>query len=248
MLGSDLDIVVPEGQSLEELHLGEGETLKLPPTPEMTDGTEHLSDPETERITRFASANSAKGKILPSTAPLLPPPRRGTPKTLAASTVVGDGEIGAGGRRLPPRPPSMPARPAMLERDSSTSNYSTNEEGLPPAYGAGEKTQLERDLQQLDIKAAGGEDASGYSTEPLQSQHPASLDPSANTHHQDDGLSEAERREWEQYYADQQAAQGVQHDAAVGHQHSEAQPHEAHPTSTVPPTQHEKRREDEGLL
>ena len=48
--GEALDIVL-DG----DLELQEGEILKLPPTPDQTDGTEHQSDPETERIVHASS-------------------------------------------------------------------------------------------------------------------------------------------------------------------------------------------------
>ncbi|EIW70595.1 hypothetical protein TREMEDRAFT_14638, partial [Tremella mesenterica DSM 1558] len=46
--GDALDVVIIDDPDAVEL--SDGEVLKLPPTPEMTDGHEHESDPETERV------------------------------------------------------------------------------------------------------------------------------------------------------------------------------------------------------
>ncbi len=99
--GEGLDIVVLEGTDL--LDLEEGEVLKLPPTPDMTDGTEHQSDPETEQVhyhSRSVSQNSSTSDFK-----MLPPQRhnRNAP---------------------PPLPTRSRHRPVMVEHRSSTSHYS----------------------------------------------------------------------------------------------------------------------------
>ena len=104
--GDTLDVVIPDDVDL--LDLEEGEVLKLPPTPEMTDGSEHQSDPETERVrpssrpvsqTSFGSVKDFQK--------ILPPPRH---------------------PRSAPMPPSIPTRsrhrPVIFEQSTSTSHYS----------------------------------------------------------------------------------------------------------------------------
>lgn len=58
----------------DDLELGEGEVLKLPPTPEMTNGHECESDPETEAIIRRSGLNRPDLPKRPGTAPPTGPP------------------------------------------------------------------------------------------------------------------------------------------------------------------------------
>lgn len=113
--GETLDVVIPDGADL--LDLEEGEVLKLPPTPEMTDGSEHQSDPETERVRPSSRPGSQTSfGSLKDFKKLLPPPRH---------------------PRSAPLPPSVPTRsrhrPVMVEQRSSTSRYS--EKGEEPGDG-----------------------------------------------------------------------------------------------------------------
>lgn len=94
--------------------LQEGEVLKLPPTPDMTDGHECESDPETETVMRRSgSIPPALPARRPVTAPPLPPRRD-----------------------APPSYETLDAPPDLLRRTSSISIYSDTEydapEGPPP--------------------------------------------------------------------------------------------------------------------
>ena len=61
-----------EGADDVELH--DGEVMKLPPTPDMTDGTEYQSDPETERVRGPSLPASAHPSTTDLPAHRLPPP------------------------------------------------------------------------------------------------------------------------------------------------------------------------------
>ncbi|WWC57736.1 uncharacterized protein I303_100270 [Kwoniella dejecticola CBS 10117] len=112
--GDSLDIVVQENS--QDLDLAEGETLKLPPTPDQTDGREHESDPETERIhypTQLGSHNPSRNNSPP-------------PTLIAPSPVHLPGASKCRGGRLvpPPLPSRNPQRPNLNSASSSQSRYS----------------------------------------------------------------------------------------------------------------------------
>ncbi|ORY32006.1 hypothetical protein BCR39DRAFT_593285 [Naematelia encephala] len=159
--GGAIDIIIPDDT---ELDLADGEVLKLPPTPDQTDGTEHQSDPETERVhypSRPVSTASSRVDLIHPT-PRAPPP-------------------------LPSR------RPPILTHRSSTSNYSDAEEDLPgssiatrdapPSY-ATEYAQVTRDEypSEKSVPVQGIAGMEGYD--------------------ENEPMTEAERREWEQFYAE----------------------------------------------
>ncbi|WWC67199.1 uncharacterized protein I206_101106 [Kwoniella pini CBS 10737] len=110
--GDSLDIVVLENS--QDLDLADGETLKLPPTPDQTDGREHESDPETEKIhypTQLGSHNVSRNNSPPLNSPY--------PLYAPGATK------GKGGRLVPPPLPSRnPNRPNLNHAHSSQSNYS----------------------------------------------------------------------------------------------------------------------------
>ncbi|WRT63354.1 uncharacterized protein IL334_000259 [Kwoniella shivajii] len=112
MKGNSLDIVVQESSDLE---LNEGETIKLPPTPDQTDGREYESDPETEKIhypTQLGSHNPSPTSTPPLQSPVAVHPQ------------------GKGGRLIPPPLPSRnPNRPPLNQTHSSQSHYSDAMEG-----------------------------------------------------------------------------------------------------------------------
>ncbi|WVF66680.1 hypothetical protein IAT40_001421 [Kwoniella sp. CBS 6097] len=111
--GDSLDIVVQE--TAPDLDLNEGEVLKLPPTPDQTDGHEHESDPETERVHRASYPGSHNVSRIPS-----PGPGAGAEAGIAAAV-----SAGVGGRLVPPPLPSRnPQRPNLQHQHSSASHYS----------------------------------------------------------------------------------------------------------------------------
>ena len=164
--GTDLDIVVVDGQTpvgsgaatpvgsgdpneaMAAVQLESGETLKLPPRPEMTDGTEFQSDSETERVHYEHSHLSHEIESDPfgdedqpgQTADLgngLVPPPSYTASGTAAS-------------RGPPPPPPPRRRPPPVQAHSSTSHYSNAEEELSPTIDQVRGTTEKFD--QLDVK------------------------------------------------------------------------------------------------
>ncbi|WVQ84975.1 hypothetical protein IAT38_007139 [Cryptococcus sp. DSM 104549] len=164
--GDALDIVIPEGAT--ELELQDGEVLKLPPTPDMTTGHEHESDPETELVHRASRPGSHN------------------PSISSMNDVTGSG--GRVHRVPPPLPSRNPARPALDRAHSSASHYSdpldspapgTQGEALP-AYAdpASESTAGAYPAEKRD-GAGLTEGAVGTDGEPM---------------------TEAEKREWEEYY------------------------------------------------
>ncbi|WVQ64440.1 uncharacterized protein L199_002606 [Kwoniella botswanensis] len=117
--GDSLDIVVQESTDLQ---LNEGETLKLPPTPDQTDGHEHESDPETERIHHAIQAGSHN------------PSRTNSPPLPLVAPVpqhAGGMTKGKGGRLVPPPLPGRnPNRPNLEHlQHSSQSRYSDAMDG-----------------------------------------------------------------------------------------------------------------------
>ena len=170
--GEALDMVVVEGA--DNIPLGEGEVLKLPPTPEMTDGTEHQSDPETEKV-HYPSY----------------PGSRNTSDTHVAHHATA---------------PALPARrPVVIERISSTSHYSHDDDDVPPPL---EHLPAYDDFNSEAAKVIGND---------------KEAPPPANDH---EPMTEAEAREWEQFNADQRAGQqGSQGDDTSNIQ-SSAQKHQ----------------------
>lgn len=98
------------------IELDDGEVLKLPPTPEQTDGHEYESDPETERVIRRMTLPSdfSPPPVEKKWMPALPPPRHGeamhhpTPRRAGVPA-------GAPAPALPPRrQPAVDSAPASL--------------------------------------------------------------------------------------------------------------------------------------
>ncbi|WVW81415.1 hypothetical protein I302_103408 [Kwoniella bestiolae CBS 10118] len=116
--GDSLDIVVQESTDLE---LNEGETLKLPLTPDQTDGHEHESDPETERLHHAVQTGSHN----PSRTNSPPLPPLVAPVPVHAHQNEG-ATRGKGGRLVPPPLPGRnPNRPNLEHlQHSSRSRYS----------------------------------------------------------------------------------------------------------------------------
>lgn len=148
--GGALDIILNSANSSRvDLQLSEGEVLKLPPTPDQTDGTEFESDPETERVRHSDHQPLDSGFTLPpprSNAALAPPPRH--PSRTASP-----------GRRLPPRPP-------IVHQQSSQSHYSDAEDDSdipPPQYESGNAGRAHVVTYPDDKKAAPGRDTTGMS-------------------------------------------------------------------------------------
>lgn len=86
--------------------LDDGEVLKLPPTPEQTDGHEYESDPETERVIRRMTLPSdfSPPPVEKKWMPPLPPPRHGSASPLYHPTPRRAGvPVGAPPPALPPR-------------------------------------------------------------------------------------------------------------------------------------------------
>lgn len=240
--GNSLDTLLDENNrplnssEAAKLDLDEGEILKLPPTPEMTDGTEYQSDPETNKVHSLSrpgsgttTPNSATKRRVPPPPPALPPR-----SSAGAAAVVG----------------STGLRPPLDRNDSSASHYSdaidgdraggaslppTTQSGTsgipadgPPDYadhagagaGAGsvvpaaypaEKT--ESAIPAYDQSSA----PSGYPAEkgasgqaepaPGYDYDHASAAPMDPPYAETGEMDESERREWEQFHADQELAQ-----------------------------------------
>ncbi|OXG82714.1 hypothetical protein C348_02897 [Cryptococcus neoformans Gb118] len=184
--GSALDIVIPEGAT--ELELNDGEVLKLPPTPDQTTGHEQESDPETERLlypSRPGSHNhsfTSINKISRGHSPIDGEPTHEAHSTNPRLTVP------------PPLPTRRPKRPSLEKNQSSTSNYSEAANNTPPT------SALEEDVPpsyaEAYVNVATG-------TEYPEERWESSLDDTNR-----DQMSAAEKKEWEQYLADQKDQDG----------------------------------------
>jgi hypothetical protein len=192
--------------------------MKLPPTPDMTDGHEAESDPETENIKRRSNPGSGSGSFVDLTGTgkkdYGPPPRRiasgtTTPLATSSSGLTPTPNVPANAPRLPPRSAS---RPVLPERRSSTSHYSDagteqfEDQRLfddasgtaPPVYeerGAGyppEKGGPHGDLgvAGLSLIPTSGEAAGGSGLAGAEGQTGEEV------------MSESEKKEWEQFLAE----------------------------------------------
>jgi hypothetical protein len=165
-----------------KLDLEQGEILKLPPTPDMTDGTEYQSDPETHNV-RPLSGSSTPTK-----------------------------------RRVPPPLPARGLRPTIARNDSSASHYSDAQDGglehaTPPSSSmvpaaqvyTGTTSQVPSDgppgYELEQHQAAYPTEKGAFTDEPKDIEH------APQTAVAPEGLTEGERLEWEQHYADQQLAE-----------------------------------------
>jgi len=144
----------------------------------MTDGTEYQSDPETHNV-RPLSGSSTPTK-----------------------------------RRLPPPLPSRGLRPTIARNDSSASHYSDAQEGGPehatqpsssimPATGT---------MSQVPVDGPPGyeleQHQAAYPTEKgAFTDEPRDIEAAPPTATVPEGLTEGERLEWEQHYADQQLSE-----------------------------------------
>lgn len=188
--GTEIEDQVAEG--LSNLELEEGEVLKLPPTPTQTDGHEGESDPETERITHRswtlalpkALRHQARHSI--DSVPPPPPPRRRVPPFSAGAS--------PGSATPPPVPPRSHARARSISPPTGplgyTAPYETRKEHVPsplaPTDGfVHDALPLSPHGSMTSGSAASGSIAS-----------PSSIPPPPY-----EGMSEGERREWEQHEA-----------------------------------------------
>lgn len=236
--GNSLDTVLDDNNQplsrveADRLDLDEGEILKLPPTPDMTDGTEHQSDPETNKLhyssrpsSGTTTPNSIKRRVPP--APPALPPRSSAGTSAAIGAGAGIGAV-AGTSGL---------RPPLDRNDSSASHYSdaldeARHEGTavntsngpvdgPPGYGdyAGGPSAYPAEKTNQSAVPAYDHTAPTSSSYPVEksaevpvpayetavpvSESYASQPPAMHTGEMD----ESERREWEQFHADQELAQ-----------------------------------------
>jgi hypothetical protein len=164
--------------------LEQGEILKLPPTPDMTDGTEYQSDPETHNV-RPLSGSSTPTK-----------------------------------RRVPPPLPARGLRPTITRNDSSTSHYSDAQDGglehaTPPSSSMVPAAQVySGTTSQVPVDGPPGyeleQHQAAYPTEKgAFTDEPKDMLHAPQTAVAPEGLTEGERLEWEQHYADQQLAEGA---------------------------------------
>ncbi|WVR03210.1 hypothetical protein IAU60_000201 [Kwoniella sp. DSM 27419] len=202
--GDSLDVIVQENAG--DFELQEGEVLKLPPTPDQTDGHEHESDPETERVHRASYPGSRSASRTASPGPAIGGPG------------VGAGSVAAGARLVPPPLPARSAaRPAIQHHTSSTSHYSD-------ALDDGPSGNTTSSAALVSGSASAGLDSydvpppPAHELPPYAEQYAAVADPSAaylpEKHTArpsvipDDALgedgqpmSETERKEWEEFFA-----------------------------------------------
>lgn len=161
-----------------KLDLEQGEILKLPPTPDMTDGTEYQSDPETHNV-RPLSGSSTPTK-----------------------------------RRVPPPLPARGLRPPIARNDSSASHYSDAQDG-GPQHATPPSTSIVPTIgtpSQVPVDGPPGYEVeqhqAAYPTEKgAFTDEPKDIEHTPQTATVPEGLTEGERLEWEQYYADQQLAE-----------------------------------------
>ena len=227
--GNSLDTLLDENNrplpssEAAKLDLDEGEILKLPPTPENTDGTEYQSDPETTKVhlpSRPGSGASTPSRRMP---PSLPPRN---------SAGVGAGLL-AGSTGL---------RPPLDRNDSSASHYSdaldggdkvgptgTSSNGVPsdgpPGYGDDAGVPTAYPAERSTIPAYDHTSAPSvypvekrtepepevpgydYDSAPSVPTQPAYAEQAPTGASATQDMDEGERREWEQFHADQELAQ-----------------------------------------
>ncbi|OCF43086.1 hypothetical protein I317_03055 [Kwoniella heveanensis CBS 569] len=232
--GDSLDIVVQE--TAPDLDLQEGEVLKLPPTPDQTDGHEHESDPETERVHRASYPGSHNVSRIPSPAPgqgqrLVPPPlpsRNPQRPNLqhhqhSSASYYSDAGQDAGAAAVVDSPtsirydaPSGPPPPHLLPPSHGKSSSTAP----PPPIEAGENDVRASDdapppSYELPTYAEQYADAGeGRGAIPSTSGYPAEkkragggIIPHDALNEDGQPMSEAERREWEEFFASQGDAQ-----------------------------------------
>lgn len=179
--GTGLDTIInstlPSANGSQvDLQLEEGEVLKLPPTPDQTDGTEYQSDPETSKVRPASGLTSGFHDVNPSHPPkglgLMPPPKH--PSRTQSPIPV-----------LPPRPP-------LAAQHSSQSHYSNAEEfpeqppDHPPAFEDSPPGY-----------EPGSEAAATFPAEKAASLGSVRADNGRDT----TGMNDGERREWEEHWA-----------------------------------------------
>ncbi|ODO05083.1 hypothetical protein L198_01770 [Cryptococcus wingfieldii CBS 7118] len=199
--GDALDIIIPEGAF--QLELNDGEVLKLPPTPDQTDGHEYESDPETEKIRRA----SRPGSHNPSMSDL--------------------GNIHA---PVPTRPPPLPSRhpnrPSLTHQPSSTSHYSASPPPsappLPPRSNVNSAqpsratsphipaaaSPAPEDLPtyaEVEVTPEGGVNAKPYPKDEMDAQKLGLAEDAVGEG--GEPMSPAEQKEWEQFMAEHEENQ-----------------------------------------
>ncbi|GMK54300.1 hypothetical protein CspeluHIS016_0108860 [Cutaneotrichosporon spelunceum] len=187
--GNDLD--QPVDELAQTVVLEDGEVLKLPPTPDQTDGHEYESDPETETVIR---------RSMP---PRLPPRRDGPPPPLPPRhprrsgdlepNLRGSASVGASPHGSPlialPLPPRSQARPhsvvitpAALPLSPPTSpvdrfDTAAQPTDLPPSYETAEALPVDANVYLVPAPA------DAHLGPPLAEASPAS---NYGTHDDDD--------------------------------------------------------------
>jgi hypothetical protein len=206
--------------------LDEGEILKLPPRPDMTDGTEYDSDPDTHKV-HYQSQPGSGAHTPVRVAPTLPP-RTGlrppierhdsstshysdaldasTPPVIAASqpVVASNFSNPASGQAHPQGVPEY-ATPSGPPPDFSDHASVTGPPGYSEHGGPGADFIPDQKHRIPD------EHHPATATAPVAALGTSSASASANTHAQpQEEMSEAEKREWDEFYAQQSLNAGVQ--------------------------------------
>ncbi|WVQ94285.1 hypothetical protein IAU59_001364 [Kwoniella sp. CBS 9459] len=225
--GDSLDIVVQE--TAPDLELNEGEVLKLPPTPDQTDGREHESDPETERVHRASYPGSHNVSRIPSPGPGYPAHANAGPESGLGLGAVGAG-AGAGRTMPPPLPTRNSQRPKLQHQHSSASHYSDADDGVvkspstirydapsgPPPSHTYETSANANTVDTQDSAPPPSYELPSYeggtsiippTSYPAEKKHDhgptGGIVPDDALNEEGQPMSEAERKEWEEFFASQ---------------------------------------------
>lgn len=190
----------PNTTAKADLQLKEGEVMKLPPTPDMTDGTEYQSDPETEKVRPLSHQG-----VSPF----------GDHKAVAgagAGTATGSSMLEGQGLGVPSRTasggvPKLPPRPVFTSQHSSQSHYSDaldeTEELPPPGYDAPPYAEEPGVGSGSGVGVAGlglghdGQGGHGYPADVKKTAVELEREQAVQ------GMTEAERAEWEQHWREE---------------------------------------------
>lgn len=234
--GDALEMIVDDDAVPIEA-LDEGEILKMPPRPDMTDGTEYQSDPETNVVHYQSKPNSGANTPIKSAPPPVLPPRTGLRPPNArhdsstshySDALDTDGSTPINHQIPPSNVPSAVAHapiatlPAVggISTEPSLAASQAPPGGPPPSFeavaesgppGYSELGGPGADFVPDQKRALPEGNTTGAIPPPLAS---GSTAPPAHTPlplQQPQGeMSEAEQREWDEFYAQQSLDAGVQ--------------------------------------
>lgn len=215
----------------DDLELEEGEVLKLPPTPEMTDGHECESDPETETIVRRSGLHppalprrrDAKTPAsLPGTPPPLPARSARRPVSVAVHSPLASDDLIDMSTPLSVTPPPQEHLATAVSATTVAAPMSPESPSVVTPVAPVSPVQLARTAENEAAHEADAEgetdappayDGEGVSAGPEKGMEKISLEEAPTVavrssvyggmEEEEEEMTEGERREWEQHFAAQ---------------------------------------------